>query len=165
MPKSKTFCSIDGCNNPCVGQGYCRAHYLRWYKYGDPLITKKPYRHPNKTCKVDGCDLPTIAKGFCGNHYALNRRWGAPKRIKPVIGQYIKDGYRYVLVAARHYEPEHRIVMERMLGRKLSSDEHVHHIDENTLNNSPSNLQIVSRSEHCKIHCQNQKRAARGHYC
>jgi hypothetical protein len=65
---------------------------------------------------------------------------------------YIKDGYRYVHVGKRHYEPEHRLVMEKFLGRKLSTEEQVHHIDGDILNNSPSNLQIVSRSEHMAIH-------------
>lgn len=130
----------------------CRTHYKRWYKYGDPLFTKKPYRIAEALCSVDDCDLPTVAKTFCQNHYALYKRNGEPVRTKIFKGSYIKDGYRYVYVGYRHYEPEHRVVMERFLKRKLSADEHVHHIDEDTLNNSPTNLIIVTRSEHMKIH-------------
>lgn len=29
-------CSIDGCEAPTVGRGWCNRHYLRWSKYGDP---------------------------------------------------------------------------------------------------------------------------------
>ncbi len=47
---------------------------------------------------------------------------------------------------------EHRTVIENYLGRSLYSDEHIHHIDENPKNNSLSNLDIVSKSEHCRIH-------------
>jgi hypothetical protein len=47
---------------------------------------------------------------------------------------------------------EHRYVMESFLGRKLSSDEIIHHKDKNKLNNDISNLEIVSRSEHINIH-------------
>jgi hypothetical protein len=47
---------------------------------------------------------------------------------------------------------EARILMENYLGRKLSSSELVHHVDNNPLNNSVENLQIVTRAEHKKIH-------------
>jgi hypothetical protein len=30
-------CSIDGCENTVLARGWCRTHYLRWYKHGDPL--------------------------------------------------------------------------------------------------------------------------------
>ena len=49
------------------------------------------------------------------------------------------------------YKYEHRVVMEKKLGRKLRSDEHVNHKDENPANNSPSNLEIVTKAEHNKI--------------
>ena len=47
---------------------------------------------------------------------------------------------------------EHRIIVEEMLGRKLSSDEVVHHIDGNKWNNNPDNLMVVTRKEHALIH-------------
>ena len=43
-------------------------------------------------------------------------------------------------------ERKHRIVAEKMLGRKLKKDEVVHHIDGNKRNNDESNLMIVTRS-------------------
>ena len=47
---------------------------------------------------------------------------------------------------------EHRFIAEDIVGRKLDADEIVHHIDGNKRNNSPDNLQIVTRAEHAKIH-------------
>lgn len=47
---------------------------------------------------------------------------------------------------------EHRVVMERHIGRPLRKGEHVHHIDEDKTNNDISNLQIVSPEEHGRIH-------------
>lgn len=50
------------------------------------------------------------------------------------------------------YVPQHRLVAERALGRYLQSEELVHHIDGNKLNNAPENLQVVSRREHALLH-------------
>lgn len=52
------------------------------------------------------------------------------------------DGKRY----------EHRVVMEHKLGRKLESWEHVHHINEDGLDNDPNNLELVTNSEHKRKH-------------
>ena len=46
----------------------------------------------------------------------------------------------------------HRHIIEEFLGRKLSSDEVVHHKDGNKLNNDIGNLEILTRSEHLKKH-------------
>ena len=40
--------------------------------------------------------------------------------------------------------------MEQHLGRKLSDEEIIHHIDGNPQNNVISNFQIISRAEHIK---------------
>lgn len=47
---------------------------------------------------------------------------------------------------------EHRLVMEKHLGRKLRSDEIIHHKDHNRSNNDISNLEIMTRSEHSRLH-------------
>ena len=47
---------------------------------------------------------------------------------------------------------EHREIVERQIGRKLRSDEHIHHIDGNPRNNKLENLKIVSPAEHVRIH-------------
>lgn len=47
-----------------------------------------------------------------------------------------------------------RILMEKKLGRPLTDDEVVHHIDRNPENNDISNLVVLSKSEHCRLHMQ-----------
>jgi len=42
----------------------------------------------------------------------------------------------------------HRLVMETLLGRRLRTDEHVHHVDGDKHNNRPDNLQLLSANEH-----------------
>lgn len=32
------LCSIPDCGKPAHVKGWCRAHYLRWYRHGDPLL-------------------------------------------------------------------------------------------------------------------------------
>ena len=55
----------------------------------------------------------------------------------------------YKKVMGRH---EHRWVMELKLGRPLAKGEIVHHVDGNSWNNHPDNLEVMSQSDHCKVH-------------
>jgi hypothetical protein len=70
------------------------------------------------------------------------------------------DGYKY-LWAPQHphatkegYVAEHRLVMEKCIGRFLGIKEVVHHIDGNKLNNKPENLMVLSStgSHFIKMH-------------
>lgn len=47
---------------------------------------------------------------------------------------------------------EHREVMERKLGRKLTRKEIIHHKDKNKQNNNENNLKIETRSSHSRLH-------------
>lgn len=46
----------------------------------------------------------------------------------------------------------HRIIMAAMLGRPLTADEEVHHVDLDQTNDAPANLILVSGPEHSRIH-------------
>lgn len=63
-----------------------------------------------------------------------------------------QQGYVMVKVGIREWKAEHRITMERILGRTLTSNEHVHHKNGNRADNRPKNLQVLSNSEHQKLH-------------
>ena len=51
-----------------------------------------------------------------------------------------------------------RLIMEQHLGRKLATDEHVHHIDGNTHNDTLENLVVLIKSEHHKLHVNGHER-------
>ena len=46
----------------------------------------------------------------------------------------------------------HRVLIERALGRALTIDEEVHHKNRNPLDNRLSNLEVMSKSEHQRLH-------------
>lgn len=64
-----------------------------------------------------------------------------------------KNPYKYptVMVNGKQKKVSH-VVMEEFLKRNLLQTEIVHHIDHNPYNNDIINLQVVSRSEHKKLH-------------
>lgn len=52
----------------------CRKHYVRWWKYGDPLHLKKPKSYAGQPCAVEGCAAQPYVRGWCSKHF---QRWKA----------------------------------------------------------------------------------------
>lgn len=111
-------CSVDGCELHAATRGFCRGHYHRPCRYGDPL--------------------PGSGRGSPG------RRRG----IRSLAGWYItNNGYRRMRREDGRREDEHRIVMRRIPGRELLPGESVHHRNGDKLDNRPQNPELWVRRQ------------------
>lgn len=68
-----TECQVPDCSSPVRSRGWCRTHYDRWKRHGDPLALIRPRRHDvPPTCSEENCGKPVDARDLCSMHY---RRW------------------------------------------------------------------------------------------
>jgi hypothetical protein len=166
MDSTKRACSVSGCKRKYYARGFCELHYKRLRKYGNPegRISEEK---PRVICSVPDCEQSAVGRGWCNPHYM---RWykhgdplagGAP-RVSKGSGSISNGGYRVFNVGGEMLL-EHRLVMQRLIGRPLRHEEHVHHIDGDKLNNDPGNLQIVSPTEHISLHFEMRTHCRRGH--
>lgn len=66
---------------------------------------------------------------------------------------------KYIGCTGNRAVPEHQIVARDILGEVPSRDRHVHHVDGDSLNNHPLNLEVLSRREHAQSHFAENLRA------
>ena len=58
------ICKIDDCLKTSVNRGWCSRHYMKWYRHGDPMWTRKAkYRSPTHVTwysMIRRCDSPNV---------------------------------------------------------------------------------------------------------
>ncbi len=85
-------------------------------------------------------------------------------------GILVSDGYRYVYkphhpdAIKLGYVLEHRLVMEKLIGRRLNKSEAVHHLNHNRLDNRPENLELCSSNGKHFIEHHLVKRNGKGQF-
>jgi hypothetical protein len=90
---------------------------------------------------------------FSADHVAAIKRAAQLRGDREAKGQSIKpNGYVEITRGPHKGRSQHRVIAEGVIGRTLSKDEVVHHKDRNRSNNDPSNLEVMTRSEHTALH-------------
>ena len=121
-------CNIIGCHRLAVTKdGVCTPH--------------KRERDRRKQLHT----IPTRAE--IDAHYAAGYREREALEAKErLIAQYKRENPPNVY-RSLNGRPEHRVVMERVIGRKLMAHENVHHINGVRYDNRPENLELWSVSQ------------------
>lgn len=171
--QAKRFCSHRCSNNYKWENIRKRAEYI---KLNCPICNKEIVIYQNDNRIKNGnkiycskeCSHKAMQKGQIINCLNCNKQFYSTRNkccCKQCAYEYKKKHYNHKTYKEGGYlcryiggynkkgnVKEHRYIMEQYLGRKLNVDEIVHHIDGNKLNNKISNLEIMTRSEHSRLH-------------
>lgn len=103
----------------------------------------------NKGKKLSEKQRKVISERNSCNYNGLNGYGHTKKHNKGYVVAYVpkhprahKDGYQML----------HTILVERQIGRYLSDDEVVHHINHNREDNRIENLQLMKKKDHMSMH-------------
>lgn len=136
------------------------ALYTRQHEAGRPICASRESRRRTTYImpRTPALSRPCI---YCGSTFTpcaqrKNARFCSRTCSGRGMAQQIGDAQRdrgagksYRKRGGRH---EHRVVMERIVGRPLRFEDVVHHKDGNIRNNDPDNLIIVTRAQHMMEH-------------
>lgn len=95
-----------------------------------------------------------ILRKFIHHHHAVtkyNPNWQGGKATSS-DGYFIIKKPDHPFCDSQGYVKEHRLIIEKHLGRYLTQDEHVHHINENKKDNRIENLEVMTNSQHRIFH-------------
>lgn len=132
-------CSIDGCDRIPSCRGWCRAHYERWRRHGDPLMTLTPRVSPERFWER------TATEGDCvvwtgtlyRNGYGC-ARWDGKGRLAHRLAFFLRMG-RWPDGILRHLCNNRRCVLHVVEGT----------YSENTLDSVAAGTHNLASKTHC----------------
>lgn len=112
------------------------------------------------------CSKRCMGHGFAGRTGELSPSFkGETHTFITKNGRTPDYKYRYVRSQRRKaFAPEHIVIAEDMLGRRLKKGECVHHMDCDPLNNEKNNLVICTSGFHSKLHWAMSELYANQHF-
>lgn len=139
-------CHVIGCGRPAYySRPWCYRHYLD-EKENRPFRNLRARIGHKAPCSHDPCDRPSRVRGLCNAH-DLQRQAGKP--LGPIRertgGAWPAGESGYMVIwdpERKRTVYEHRLVMEKTIGRHLFDDEEVHHKNGVRGDNRPGNLEI-----------------------
>ena len=72
---SMRICKIEDCENKCLARGYCKKHYSRFHKHGDPLYESREYHGMNRSSEYETW-INMKARCYNQNNHAYQRYGG-----------------------------------------------------------------------------------------
>lgn len=124
-------CAVSGCVNEARAKGFCPTHLYRLKKFGSVLE-----------------NLPVTLK----KTGERNGRWKGGQMVDKKTGRVLIYTPGHPAAINGRYVYRYRLVVEKRLGRFLKPDEHIHHINGIKDDDRDENLQVMSGSEHAKLH-------------
>lgn len=119
---------------------------------GNSYFVKRSHEEKRFTCGED-CKYKRLEKHLktVSGKGAESANWKGGRFISPTGYAFVYDPENE-MANSRGYVREHRLVMSEKLRRPLTKDEVVHHKDGNKLNNDINNLELMTNSEHSRLH-------------
>ena len=153
-------CSYKFCECGCGKQIGSRARFSRGHQWRDPATRKFMSKRISEEYNYGIPRHTTAHTEQARNQISKSRKGKCAAKENPNWkgGQYTDAlGYVWIRVdpskpGQQAYKQRSRLAIEKRLGRELTSAEIVHHVNENKSDDRPSNLQIMSRAEHMKVH-------------
>lgn len=164
--KAKLELECENCHKPFTvrpsgsARRFCGNACARGHQSGE--------RHPRW--------VPETKKSciHCGEEFVLNKRtddkkkkycsyaccveyrrtYGGPRSMAAGTVHQKENEYRFVKTESGKWVEEHRLVVEKRLGRKMLPREIVHHRNGNKGDNRDENLMVVTRQQHMRIHAE-----------
>lgn len=132
-----------------IGRGRCAMCYKRMMKKNLPNDYVSPYIH-----------MEGQGTRFKTGHKSWNKDKHIPEKQKQLLSKLNKgkNHPRYKHGEWITYNKQARKIVEQKIGRKLKTDETVHHLDGDIKNNDINNLCVFeSQKAHLKHHWKEQK--------